>query len=63
MKQVCKTRKIRKAFVNLLSFCMGRCGIRSWRFSERLKQANLQSHWRSENIRFVTVFISVIILA
>ena len=27
MKQVCKTRKIQKTFVNLLSFCMGRCGI------------------------------------
>ena len=24
MKQVCKTRKIRKTFVNLLSFCIGR---------------------------------------
>ena len=27
---------------------MGRCGIRSCRFSERFKQANLQSHWLSK---------------
>ena len=48
MKQVRKTRKIRKTFVNLLNFCIGKCGIRSWRFSERFKQANLQFHWLSK---------------
>ena len=33
-----KRKKIRKTFVNLLNFCMGRCGIRSCRFSQRFKQ-------------------------
>ena len=33
-----KRKKIRKTFVNLLNFCMGRCGIRSSRFSHRFKQ-------------------------
>ena len=54
MKQVCKTRKIRKTFVNLINFFMGRCGIRSCRFSERFKQANLQSHWLSKIACFPT---------
>ena len=27
---------------------MGRCGTRSWRFSEHFKPKNLQSHWLSE---------------
>ena len=38
MEQICKTKKIRKKFVSLLNFCMGRCGIRSCRFSQRFKQ-------------------------
>ena len=38
VKQICKTKKIRKTFVNLFSFCMGRFGIRSCRFSQRFKQ-------------------------
>ena len=38
MEQICKTKKRRKKFVNLLNFCMGRCGIRSYRFSQRFKQ-------------------------
>ena len=33
-----KRKKIRKTFVNLLNFCIGRCGIRSCRFSHRFKQ-------------------------
>ena len=33
-----KRKKIRKTFVNLLNFCMGRCEIRSCRFSQRFKQ-------------------------
>ena len=40
MKQVCKTRKIRKTFVNILNFCMGRCWIHSWRFQRRFKQVS-----------------------
>ena len=33
-----KRKKIRKTFINLLNFSMGRCGIRSCRFSQRFKQ-------------------------
>ena len=40
MKQVCKMRKIRKTFVNLSNFCMGRCWIRSWRFQRRSNSLN-----------------------
>ena len=40
MKQICKTRKIRKTLVDLLSFCMEQCGTCSWRFSERFKQVS-----------------------
>ena len=38
MKQVCKTKKIPKTSVYSLSFCIGRCGIRSCRFSRGFKQ-------------------------
>ena len=34
-KKFVKRKKIRKKFIN---FCMGRCGIRSCRFSQRFKQ-------------------------
>ena len=41
MKQVCKTRKIRKTlFVSLLNFCIKRCGNRSWRLQRRFKQVS-----------------------
>ena len=33
----------RKTFVNLFNFCMGRCGIRSCRFSQRFKQISINS--------------------
>ena len=33
-----KRKKIRKTFINLLNFSMGRCGTRSCRFSQRFKQ-------------------------
>ena len=52
VEQICKTKKIRKTFVELLNFCMGRCWIRSCRFSQRFQRfqnTNLQSHWLSES--------------
>ena len=40
MKQVCKTRKIRKTFVNWFNSCVGRCWTRFWRFQRRFKRVS-----------------------
>ena len=53
MKQVCKTRKIRKTFVNLFNFCMDDAGFALGAFSDVSKSfqnTNLQSHWLSRSL-------------